>query len=249
VNACFAPLFAELARWPRGEATFWWRDDDAVSDTERLRELLALSREYGAPLALAVVPLQSGGDLARILGGRSDVRVWQHGYAHVSHAEPPARKAELGDDRPWREVIGELESGRQKLSALFGDMFEPVIVPPWNRIGPLVRAALPAAGFDRLSTVRARAEAPGMPRQVNVHADPIDWRGTRKFIGEDKIVASIAGHLEGRRLGKADRSEPTGILSHHLSHDRECWDFLAAFLGVIGHHPSARLLHPDDLPW
>ena len=33
---------AELDRWAPGEATFWWRDDDAIAPTTALERLLAL---------------------------------------------------------------------------------------------------------------------------------------------------------------------------------------------------------------
>jgi hypothetical protein len=245
----FDTLLGELDCWPSDQATIWWRDDDAVADTPQLRKLLDLSRKSRAPVALAAVPLCAGPDLAAALRGQPGIKVWQHGYAHTDHATPPAKKAELGDDRLVDDVIGELESGRNLLRLLFSDIFDPVLVPPWNRIGPAVRAALPSAGFDRLSTVKARSGSQVLPREVNIHADIIDWRGAHGFIGEESVVSALVGHLAARRRGEADRNEPTGILSHHLIHDRACWDFLADFLDMIAQHPAARLMHPDDLPW
>jgi hypothetical protein len=241
-------LSSELDRWPPGQATFWWRDDDAVSDSDAMSKLLELSRNYRAPLALAVVPAPAEQSLSEALKNQPQVRVWQHGYAHTNHAPSSAKKAELGDDRPVAAVIEELVIGRDKLHRVIGEAFDPVLVPPWNRIGVAVRAALPAAGFDRLSTFGSRrSQVP--PREMNAHADIVDWHGSRGFIGLEAMDMALADLLAARRRGISDQSGPTGILTHHLNHDGDCWDFLEHLLERIERHPAARLVHPDDLHW
>jgi hypothetical protein len=46
--------------------------------------------------------------------------------------------------------------------------------------------------------------------------------------------------LRLRRLGQADRTEPTGLMTHHLAHDRAAWDFIARFLDETKGHPAGR---------
>ncbi|HYC14539.1 MAG TPA: hypothetical protein VEC75_09825, partial [Stellaceae bacterium] len=81
----WSDLEAELDRWSGAgrQATFWWRDDDAVAATAALARLLALAE--GAPLALAVVPGNAEPSLAAALAGAPSVRVVQHGWRHLNH--------------------------------------------------------------------------------------------------------------------------------------------------------------------
>jgi hypothetical protein len=46
--------------------------------------------------------------------------------------------------------------------------------------------------------------------------------------------------LRLRRTGGADVTEPTGLMTHHLAHDRAAWDFTARFLDETKAHPAGR---------
>ncbi|WP_051249326.1 polysaccharide deacetylase family protein [Inquilinus limosus] len=240
-------LRAELDRWAAlgRRASFWWRDDDAVAPSPALDRLLALAARHGRWVALAVIPDGTGPALAERLAGTPTVAI-QHGWAHRSHAPAGEKTAELGDHRPAEAVLAELSAGRDKLQALFGDRFRPVLAPPWNRIGPQLRARLGEAGLLVLSGFGARDAAPG-PAQVNTHADPVDWRGGRGFAGIDRTLAPILRHLADRRVGAADPEEPTGILTHHLVHDDEGWIFLDGLFSLLSRHPAAAWPDADSL--
>ena len=240
-------LRAELDRWAASgrRATFWWRDDDAVAPSPALDRLLSLAARHGRWVALAVIPAGAEPALAERLSGTPAV-VIQHGWAHRSHAPAGEKNAELGDHRPAETVLAELVAGRERLQALFGDRFRPILAPPWNRIGPALRARLGRAGLNMLSGFGARDAAPG-PAQLNTHADPIDWRGGRGFAGVDRALAPILRHLADRRDGAADPEEPTGILTHHLAHDDEGWIFLDALFSLLSRHPATAWPDPDSL--
>ncbi len=240
-------LRAELDRWAASGrcATFWWRDDDAVAPTPALDRLLALAARHGRWVALAVIPAGAEPALADRLAGTT-AAVIQHGWAHRSHAPAGEKNAELGDHRPTEAVLAELVTGRARLETLFGGRFRPVLAPPWNRIGPRVRARLGEAGLAVLSVFGARDAGPG-PAQLNTHADPIDWRGTRGFAGVGRTLAPILRHLADRRTGVADPEEPTGLLTHHLAHDGEGWIFLDGLLSTLSRHPAAAWPEADTL--
>ena len=90
--------------------------------------------------------------------------------------------------------------------------------------------ALPSAGYRGLSRFgprNARQTSTGL-EEVNTHVDIIDWHGSRGFAGEDVVLAAAVVHLRARRLGQADRDEPTGWLTHHAVHDAPAWSFLSA---------------------
>ena len=240
----FDRLDDELARWADGgrEATLWWRDDDAVAMTPALAPLLELARAHEVPVALAVVPAALDGSLVAAVASTPQCTVVQHGYAHRNHAPAATKSRELGADRPLESVIAELGAGSGRLRAAFGPRFEPVLVPPWNRIDPAVVAVLPAQGYTGLSTFgpRARREAaPGVVR-CNAHADPIAWHDGRRFVGAERALDAVLEHLAQRRQGAADRDEPTGLLTHHLVFDAEAWRFVGALLARTKRHPAAR---------
>lgn len=244
-RACaWADLTAELDHWAGSgrTASFWWRDDDAVTATPALDRLLALSERHSVPLALAVIPSRADRSLAEALARSSaPVTVLQHGFAHRNHAPADEKSQELGDHRNPDEAVIELERGREKLAALFGDRFVPAMVPPWNRIGGGVAAVLAGHGFRGLSTFGPREAAGG--GRVNTHVDIIDWRGGG-FAGEAACLAVAIGHLADRRAGRCDADEPTGLLTHHLVQDDACWRFVDRFLAEIGGHRSTRWMAP-----
>lgn len=233
-------LKAELDRWAEvGRiASFWWRDDDAVAPTQALESLLALSERHQVPLALAVIPQGAETGLAdRLARSAAPVTVLQHGFAHRNHAPSGEKSAELGDHRAVAAVAAELADGRDRLAALFADRFFPAMVPPWNRIGAGVEAALPDLGFSGLSTFGPRPAA-GLG-YLNTHIDIVDWRGNRGFAGEEACLGAAIGHLSARRTGRCDPDEPTGLLTHHLVHDAACWQFIDRFLAELQGHPAA----------
>lgn len=244
-------LADEDARW--GEAgrvaELWWRDDDASDVTPSLDRLVGLARDTGTPLALAVVPAQATAALADRLADEPLVDVLQHGYAHANHALAPEKNIELGTQRPAMMTLGELATGWMALERLFGSRALPVMVPPWNRIAPVLVPTLPEIGYRGLSTFgpRARVHPVRGLLQVNTHVDLIDWKGGRVFAGEDAALGVLVTALERARSGGG---EPVGILSHHLAMDAGAWDFLRSLcermrtLENIRVRPSRALFGP-----
>ncbi|MDP2376875.1 polysaccharide deacetylase family protein [Reyranella sp.] len=221
----------ELGRWRDAGriAELWWRDDDAADAGPELDRLLVARGESAMPLALAVVPARATTALAARLADEPAVDLLQHGYAHVNHAAPgEAKKIELGPHRPVMMVLGELGTGWMALERLFGARPLSVMVPPWNRIAPALVPTLPEIGFTGLSTFGARRRAQPVRglRQVNTHADLIDWKGGRGFAGEEAVLSSLVRALAHAR---AESGEPVGLLSHHLAMDGGAWDFLKSF--------------------
>lgn len=239
----WAALRTELDHWQEAgrNASFWWRDDDAETPSPALDRLLALRASRGLPLALAVIPAGAGTALAERLHPEKGLRVLQHGYAHHNHAPEPERTIELGHHRPLAKVMTELRSGRRKLEALFGRQFQDAIVPPWNRIDGPVIAALAPAGYHGLSVFGPRVTrfaTPGLV-QANCHMDVMNWN-SRRFAGAAPVLKQAVHHLRFRRKGEADVTEPTGLMTHHLAHDRAAWDFIARFLDETRGHPAGR---------
>jgi hypothetical protein len=247
----------ELDAWAEAgrSATFWWRDDDAVEPTAALDRLLALAVAQEIPVATAVVPGRSNAALGRHLAAAADVATpLQHGYLHRSHAPAGEKKAELGPHRPSARICEELMRGAAQMAALFGPEALPVLVPPWNRIAPELTRALPKLGLTGLSTYGARqvsAPVPGLT-QANTHVDIMRWDAPRGFLGEPEALDLLCGHLQARRLAAADGTgvdptEPTGLLTHHLAHDEDAWEFLERVLPLLARHPATRAVTASEV--
>jgi hypothetical protein len=244
MTTAWKQLGDELDRWAGAGrvATLWWRDDDAAQPTESLSRALDLRSRADIPLALAAIPATIEESVAVRLRDNDDIDVLQHGYAHRNHARPGESKVELGAQRPADAVLDELGLGGRRLEAMVGARFLGVLVPPWNRIDETLVGRLGGAGFTGISTYGPRNAAHAAPSlmQVNAHVDIIDWRATRRFVGDEAALAMAVGHLRARRAGEADGDEPTGLLSHHLVHDEAAWRFIDAYVEATKAHPAVR---------
>lgn len=225
----------------RGETIeFWWRDDDAGKESPALTRLLDVADHQNVPLALAVVPAWLDAKAQAAIAASAGSTVLQHGYAHVNHGKADQKSIELGG-RSVTEIAEELKTGKSVLEDAFGATFMPILVPPWNRIDPGLHPLLGQWGYSGLSVFGKRADAeiaPGVAL-INTHLDPIDWRGTRGFVGDDMML--------GRLLEHVDAGEPIGFLTHHLVMDEPCWSFLEWLLSAVARHPAIRFCSAPSL--
>lgn len=225
----------------RGEmARFWWRDDDAGEPSPALDRLLGTAERYNLPLALAVVPAWLQPDAQGQIAASREATVLQHGYAHKNHARKGAKSIELGG-RANDGILKDLRKGYAILEDAFGAGFSPVLVPPWNRIDDALHPHLKSSGFTGLSVFGKRSGPEATPglSLINTHVDPIDWRGTRGFLGDDIVLEQLIAQL--------DEDEPIGILSHHLVMDEPCWTFLERLFSIVLHHSAARIYSASTL--
>jgi hypothetical protein len=237
--ASWLELREELDHWGQAglQATFWWRDDDAVDDTPQLDLLL---RHAGpVPLALAVIPKLATGRLARKLSKHDSVVVLQHGWRHVNHA--PSGYNEYPASRTLEEVSQELASGRRLLTALFGRQTIPVFSPPWHGFDSCFLPLLRPNGITGLSRKGPRPAAFAAEGLfvTNAHIAPIKWTDPPSFEGDDLYLDQVIDHLRGRRDGLYDAAEPTGLLTHHLAQNVESFAFISQFIEIVSKHPSA----------
>lgn len=217
---------AALDGWTGPPLTVWWRDDDAVADTPALRRLLALRSQLELPLALAVIPSGAEPGLADVLP-KQGVDVLAHGWDHRNHARPGHPMAELAFGRDPAEVVAQLTAGRERLMQLFGPLFRPVLVPPFNQLSLHLTGCLAASGFTHVSI--DRDFGPHGLLSVNVHADIMDWT-TGTAADPRSIIRGLLAAIRLRRLHLVDPAEPIGIMTHHLAHDEAAWEIVEALL-------------------
>ena len=203
------PLRKTLDEAP-GSIPFFFRDDDAGWEDERLFELLDVFADYNVPIDVAVIPKSISRETAAFLRMRLEespkqVSVHQHGYAHVNH-EQTGRKCEFGDSRSSEDQHADIAAGKALLIDLLGPT-ESIFTPPWNRCTAATATCLQQEGFTLLSRdiTATRFNTPGL-MELPVS---IDWFGHRKG------VRLTPGEI-GDSLSKAASAQsPVGVMLHH----------------------------------
>jgi len=231
-------LSDEINQWPQS-VQFWWRDDDAVADSEPLQQMLQLAKGYQIAVHLAVIPnlLETSLNVIK----HSDIQpfsyVLQHGVEHRNFALPEQRKIELGGSQDLQSLQQKLSVGQHLLQQTFVDQYLSILVPPWNRIADELIPYLDKIGYQKLS-VLGKTKLAETPLHLNVHIDIINWR-ERQFAGEALILSKIIEHLQHKRLFGSS-TKPCGLMTHHLDHDRDCWTFLDKFFSFCQSHSKVQ---------
>jgi peptidoglycan/xylan/chitin deacetylase (PgdA/CDA1 family) len=241
VTGWLDPLRAVLDDRPE-PACFFFRDDDAGEGDDALDALLEVFARHGMPVDVAAIPTLTSARTVEVIAerqadGASDVRVHQHGFAHLNH-EPEGRKCEFGPSRPRDTQSADIARGREVLGDLFGEL-PPTFTPPWNRCTPGTGEVLRDLGFTVLSRdlSAGRLDVPGLA-EVPV---TVDWFAKRKKVPLDRVgrgllLAEMAG-----------RSEPVGVMFHHAVMSEEDRADVDALLDLVATHPAATAAHLEDL--
>jgi hypothetical protein len=240
-------LSKELRLWAAAGLTprLWLRDDDAVAPSQELDRLLSLCERYEVPSVLAVIPEPSGEALAHRLKDCELARIAVHGWRHANHALPGEKKQELGSHRPIPDILSELSRGLSKLATLHEGRLLPMLVPPWNRIDPLLLSSLPDIGFRLVSAFSESlvAAVPDNLIVVNTHLDIMDW-SARNGRDHASLVVDLMGEL---RKSRDSNRHPIGVLTHHRVHDETAWSFLGQLFEMTALGDGFQWLPGDDL--
>ena len=224
-------------------AVFFFRDDDAGWEDERLFALLDLFGKHDVPIDVAVIPrsisIATAGRLRGIVEqDREFVSVHQHGYAHVNH-EATGRKCEFGSTRTRELQLADINHGRQLLRDLFGESPDAMFTPPWNRCTTVTTDCLRAAGFEVLS--RDVTATPLDAQGLTELPVAVDWFAHRKGV---RFTVRDLGHA----LGTAASSKTSiGVMLHHALMDEEERTRLGELLNVLASHSQAACVLMRDL--
>lgn len=238
-------LHEELQQWDE-PAAFWWRDDDAVSETQELHQLVAIQQHHQLPLHLAAIPHDTEESLATVTNAAPNVWILQHGYDHQSHAKEQQRKIELGGDQSFEALLTKLSKGRIILQQQFTERYIDIIVPPWNRFNETALRAIEELGYLAISALGLNENTDKYMPRLNVHVDIIDWQ-QRRFAGTTACISNIVKQLEIRRNNRMLRLQPIGIMSHHLAHDQACWRFLSDLFHQTSNHNKIQWLQVEHM--
>jgi hypothetical protein len=242
----WAQLQAEIKAWRDSghRARFWVRDDDAITSTPELSELIELCSKEEIPIALAVIPERAGQDLKDVVGDRPGVTILQHGFDHKNRGGP-RDKSEFPDARPFEEAMTSVRAGWKRLADHFGDQALPVFVPPWGTCSLAVRRRLPEVGLSGFSPspvgpFRANELCRRGGRRSSVGLSLVGTHlAVNRAVASDKSPLPISRHLaflaslvNAIRSDDADPDEPIGIMTHAWGVDAGVRDFLRELFRV-----------------
>lgn len=217
----------------------WWRDDDLEAASPALTACLETLGDLGVAAAFAAIPKTLAETAVAALDGSGSV-LFVHGWSHTNHAPPTEKKCEFGAGRPLADRLSEIGRGWERLQGLAGERAVACFVPPWNRIGEDLLAALDRAPVVAVSTFASpkRPAPPAAVPRLDTHVDLIDWRGTGGPISGDALAERILEHdgVDG----------PVGILSHHRVTDPGAWSMWQPVLRLLCEHPAVRWLTPGE---
>lgn len=236
-SSIWRPIENELRQWRADglSLALWWRDDDAVDTTQALTRLLNLRDDLELCLHLSIVPRNATKGLAQVVANVPDIVPMVHGWAHVNHAMAGEGRSEFPEARDPELALSEAQEGLRLLTRLTDGHCAPVFVPPWNNIAPDLADRLSSVGYDTISACNPRQSAhlaSGIA-VINTHLDPIHWREGERLHDLDYLIDTILKNLRERRKGRYDNTEPFGLLTHHLSHNEDVWEFIRQFFDVM----------------
>ena len=221
-------LADEFTKWDalKIRPKIWFRDDDVSKVTSAFEAMISLFAKNETQLFAAAIPgLITGNNLKLLSQDYPNVTFWQHGYDHSNHALKGQKKIELGGSWSLDKAKGFLRDGKTKLEDLFGAKFEPIMVPPWNRIDNDF-LDFTASAYEAVSLYQN--PSPDLAFQhINCQIDLIDWANQKSFIGTEKVLNALILELQKRRFGVIASDQPIGILLHHLDHTPELTSFLS----------------------
>lgn len=224
-------LMDEFTKWDtlKTRPKIWFRDDDVSKVTPAFETIISLFAKHETQLFAAAIPgLITGDDLRHLSQDHPNVTFWQHGYDHSNHALKGQKKIELGGAWPLNKARECLSNGKKKLEDLFGEKFEPIMVPPWNRIDDDF-LDFTASTYKAVSLYQ-NASPDLVFQHINCQIDLIDWANQKSFIGTETALSALILELQKRRFGIIASDQPIGILLHHLDHTPELTDFLGMLL-------------------
>ncbi len=206
------------------------RLDDVRGLCDRLERVWTVLEDHGAPVHLGVIPAdltadEAGRLLERAARSRTPVSAQQHGYLHLDRGTGK-RRFEFGDERGVEEQRSDVLAGRRILERRLGSLFEPIFVPPWDRLGESTLEVLADEQYLAVSVIETSSspESPRVPR-VPMTTDPVKWRPQPVHKPWDATFEEVEALL-------ADRGY-AGIELHHEIMDEAAAAGLEGLLGRL----------------
>jgi hypothetical protein len=201
-------------------SVFWIRDDDLTNINSEIKQLLDFCGIFQIEIALAIIPKKMDSDLFFLCKDYPFVKIWQHGLEHSNRACKAQKKSEFPvfDPHQYKDILLQ----KKRMEDCFGDFFQPVFVPPWNRLDPSWSDPI-LNHFSHISGFGASDK----DQFHHTNLDIIDWK--IRHIKPLEILMKEFSNLQ--KKGESS----IGILTHHWMHKEEGWKILSDFLVETQH--------------
>jgi len=154
MNDVWRKLDIELQKWEEASISpiFWIRDDDASKDGPKLAKLISISKKFSVPISIAVIPFLIEKSLIKTLNSNDLISVLQHGFKHKNYEPDGEKKSEFGKSREINHMIDDIIQGSKLVAESFEKSYEPIFVPPWNRMSHLLLPHIQSIGLAAVSS-------------------------------------------------------------------------------------------------
>lgn len=237
------PVLDAMNRAPM-PVKFFFRDDDAGWQTDRLQALLNLFDRYQLPIDLAVIPTALDDETIEFLksakaAAPQRIGLHQHGYLHQNH-QKEGRNCEFGSDRTVDAQFEDISRGKTQLENIFGsDALDAIFTPPWNRCTADTAKALQLLDFDALSR-DATAEPLHQSGLIELPIH-IDWLRKRNGVA---LTREEFGEYLAAGIRK---SKMPGIMFHHAQMNDANLQELDELLHLLASHSFAKFYPMREL--
>ncbi len=255
MNNIWKNLDNELTKWRESSISpvFWIRDDDATKDGPKIKKLVSISKKFNTPLSVAVIPYLIQKSVIKVLNSSNLITVLQHGFKHKNYEPKGQKKSEFGVSRDINNMIEDISYGSKLISESFGKLYQPIFVPPWNRMSHLLLPHIHSLGILGVSSFNKHlikyANDKNQLVIINTNIDIIDWKNDKIFLGEEKILEKLTSELIVRRNERENIEKPIGILTHHNVMEANSFLFLEKLFNKTHNYGAKwksiqQIIHP-----
>lgn len=136
------------------------RNDDVWTLDKEFRFFFDLAMESRIPVVHAVIPGKMDKALIRFLCKAKErtpalLDIVQHGWVHANHSDEADKKYEFGRSRSYAAQAQDIDMGKERMQAAFGDLMTPAFVPPFHGYDQQTQAIL-NDGFFKLFSAGSR---------------------------------------------------------------------------------------------
>ena len=215
----------------------FFRDDDGGWANEQLALLCDVMMHYRVPLDIAMIPSEATIATRAVIerygvANPGLLGVHQHGFAHENH-EAHDRNCEFGSARTFAQQIRDIEQGRVRLQALFGESLQPIFTPPWNRCVQATVDALTQLRFVGLSRIHGSSELATFDlRSLDV---AIDWQ--KRKLGKRLSWSEFCLYAQKQFLS----NDQVGVMLHHEHMDARERAQLRRFIEMLLTLPQVQM--------
>ena len=186
----------------------WFRCDDIAVASKKFVKMNSIFKKYDTKCYYAVIPNLIEDSVIKEINSNPNIFVMQHGISHKNNGTNVA--LELIDNK---HIIDECIEKITFMKDAFGNKFNNILCPPWNKIEQGAEKIL-SNFYDGLSTYFCNESC--FKFDLNPNIDIIDWT-TGNYKGHKFIVEKMKARLYTNYIG---------FCLHHNHMNDDAFDFI-----------------------